>query len=150
MLEQKTSTASAATANLPKLCVVIGRTRHKMMQIEIQEAAKRGARLIELRLDFLAKAPDFKRLLANRPCPLVVTVRRPQDGGRWAHSEEARRMLLRQAIVSGFDWVDLETDIADDIRRFKDVQRIVSYHNLREVPADLEKIHERMCQQDPD
>jgi 3-dehydroquinate dehydratase/shikimate dehydrogenase len=132
------------------ICVVIGRTRHKMVQIEIQEAAKRGARLIELRLDFLAKAPDFKRLLANKPCALVATVRRPQDGGRWPGSEEERRMLLRQAIVGGFDWVDVETDIAEQVRRFKDVKRIVSYHNLREVPADLEQIHERMCQQDPD
>ncbi|HLJ95210.1 MAG TPA: shikimate dehydrogenase [Gemmataceae bacterium] len=132
------------------ICVVIGRTRHKMVQIEIQEAAKRGAQMIELRLDFLAKAPDFKRLLANKPCALVATVRRPQDGGRWPGSEEERRMLLRQAIVGGFDWVDVETDIAEQIRRFKDVKRIVSYHNLREVPADLEKIHERMCQQDPD
>src|SRR5438067_3011057 len=121
-----------------------------MVQIEIQEAAKRGARLIELRLDFLAKAPDFKRLLHNKPCPMVATVRRPADGGRWSGTEEARHMLLRQAIVSGFDWVDLETDVADDIKRFKDVKRIVSYHNMREAPADLEKIHERMCQQDAD
>src|SRR5262245_50145231 len=118
-----------------------------MVQIEIQEAAKRGARLIELRLDFLAKAPDFKRLLHNKPCPMVVTVRRPADGGRWSGTEEARCMLLRQAIVAGFDWVDLETDVADDIRRYKDVKRIVSYHNMREVPADLEEIHARMCQQ---
>jgi 3-dehydroquinate dehydratase/shikimate dehydrogenase len=132
------------------ICVVIGRTRHKMIQIEIQEAAKRGARLIELRLDFLAKAPDFKRLLHNRPCAMVATVRRPEDGGRWSGTEDERRMLLRQAIVSGFDWVDLETDVADDIRRFKDVKRIVSYHNMREVPADLEKLHETMCDQDPD
>jgi 3-dehydroquinate dehydratase/shikimate dehydrogenase len=121
-----------------------------MIQIEIQEAAKRGARLIELRLDFLAKSPDLKRLLADKPCPLVATVRRPQDGGRWSGGEEARRMLLRQCIVGGFDWVDLETDVAEDIRRFKDVKRIVSYHNLREVPADLEKIHEHMCHQDAD
>ena len=101
-----------------RICVVIGRTRHKMVQAEIQEAARHGARLIELRLDFLAKAPDFKRLLADKPCPLVATVRRPADGGRWTGTEEARRMLLRQAIVAGFDWVDLETDVADDIRRF--------------------------------
>jgi 3-dehydroquinate dehydratase/shikimate dehydrogenase len=133
-----------------QICVVIGRTRHKMVQIEIQEAAKHGARMIELRLDFLAKAPDFKRLLANKPCAMVATVRRPQDGGRWSGSEEERRMLLRQAIVGGFDWVDVETDIAEEIRRFKNVKRIVSYHNLREVPVDLEKIHERMCQQDAD
>src|SRR5206468_2411648 len=107
------------------ICVVIGRTRHKMVQIEIQEAAKRGARLIEVRLDFLAKAPDFQRLLSAKPCALVATVRRPQDGGRWAGSEEQRRMLLRQAIAAGFDWVDLETDVADDIRRFRTAQRIV-------------------------
>lgn len=130
--------------------MVIGRTRHKMVQIEIQEAAKRGAQLIELRLDFLAKAPDFKRLLANKPCALVATVRRPQDGGRWPGSEEERRMLLRQAIVDGFDWVDVETDIAEQIRRFRNVKRIISYHNLREVPANLDQIHERMCQQDAD
>lgn len=132
------------------ICVVIGRTRHKMVQIEIQEAAKQGAGFLELRLDFLAKAPDFKRLLDNKPCPMVATVRRPQDGGRWGGSEEARQALLRQAIVAGFDWVDLETDVADAIRRFKDVKRIISYHNMREVPADLEKIYQRMCSQDAD
>jgi 3-dehydroquinate dehydratase/shikimate dehydrogenase len=132
------------------ICVVIGRTRHKMVQIEIQEAGKQGARLIELRLDFLAKAPDFKRLLVNKPCPVLATVRRPEDGGRWGGTEDARRMLLRQAIVSGFDWVDLETDVANAIPRFGQVKRIVSYHNLSEVPDDLEQIHEKMCKQDAD
>jgi 3-dehydroquinate dehydratase/shikimate dehydrogenase len=121
-----------------------------MMQIEIQEAARRDATLIELRLDFLAKAPDFKRLLADKPCPMVVTVRRPEDGGRWGGSEFERQTLLRQAIVSGFDWVDLETDIADSIPRFGKVKRIVSYHNLQETPGDLDLIYQRMCQQDAD
>src|SRR5947209_217781 len=110
------------------ICVVIARTRHKMVLAEIQEAARRGARMIELRLDFLAKAPDLKRLLENKPCALVATVRRQADGGRWTGGEDARRMLLRQAVVDGFDWVDLETDVADGIRRYKDVKRIVSYH----------------------
>src|SRR5438094_5419276 len=122
------------------ICVVIGRTRHKMMQIEIQEAAKRGARFLELRLDFLAKAPDFKRLLENKPCPMMATVRRPTDGGRWGGSEAERQVLLRQAIVAGFDWVDLETDILDSVRRFGNVKRVASYHNLHEMPDDLEKI----------
>src|SRR5947209_222476 len=30
------------------------------------------------------------------------------------------------------------------------VQRIISYHNLRETPADLEAIFARICEQDPD
>jgi 3-dehydroquinate dehydratase / shikimate dehydrogenase len=150
MPEQPISTVTAAPAHLAKLCVVIGRTRHKMMQIEIQEAVKRGAKFIELRLDFLAKAPDFKRLLADKQCPMVATVRRPADGGRFSGTEDERLTLLRQAIVSGFDWVDLETDIVDQIRRFKDVKRIVSYHNFREMPADLEKTYAKMCKQDAD
>jgi 3-dehydroquinate dehydratase/shikimate dehydrogenase len=121
-----------------------------MMQAEIQEAAKRGAKLIELRLDFLAKAPDFQRLLANQPCPLIATVRRPVDGGRWSGTEEERLMLLRQAIVAGFDWVDVETDVADEIGRYVHGKRIVSYHNLREVPDNLVEIHAQMCRQDAD
>jgi 3-dehydroquinate dehydratase / shikimate dehydrogenase len=132
------------------ICVVIGRTRHKMVQIEIQEAARQGACFMELRLDFLAKAPDFKRLLENKPAPMIATVRRPVDGGRWSGTEDQRQALLRQAIVSGFDWVDLETDIADKVRRFRTVRRIISYHNLQKVPDDLEAIHEQMCKQDAD
>ncbi len=139
-----------SSSNESQICVVIGRTRHKMMLIEIQEAAKRGARMIELRLDFLARAPDFKRLLAEKPCPLLATVRRMEDGGRWKGTEESRQMLLRQAIVGGFDWVDLEMDIADKIPRFGNVKRIVSYHNFRGIPDDLEKIHEHMCNLDCD
>lgn len=134
----------------PTICVAVGRTRHKMMQAEIQEAARRGAKLIELRLDFLAKPPDFKRLLANKPCAMIATVRRVCDGGRYTGTEEERLVLLRQAIVAGFDWVDLETDVIARIPRFGKVQRIVSYHNMREVPSDLEQIYQQMCQQDAD
>jgi 3-dehydroquinate dehydratase / shikimate dehydrogenase len=144
------SAPSQALPNIPKICCVIGRTRHKMMQAEIQEAGKRGAEFIELRLDFLAKAPDFKRLLENKPCPVVATVRRGSEGGRFGGTEDERQTLLRQAIVAGFDWVDLETDIIDGIRRYKNVRRIVSYHNLRVMPPDLEEIYAQMCAQDAD
>ncbi|MFO0807450.1 MAG: shikimate dehydrogenase [Gemmataceae bacterium] len=141
---------SGMATDTHRICVVIGRTRHKMVAIEIQEATKRGASFLELRLDFIAKAPDLKRMLAVKPCRMMATVRRPQDGGRWGGSEDARKMLLKQCIVGGFDWVDLETDIADEIRRFKDVKRVVSYHNLNDFPEDLEDIYERMSKQDAD
>jgi 3-dehydroquinate dehydratase/shikimate dehydrogenase len=154
MPEPQLSPASADSAKgqlgTPKICVVIGRTRHKMMQIELREAAKRGAGFIELRLDFLAKAADFRRLLEAKSCPMVATVRRRADGGRFDESEEERLTLLRQAIVAGFDWVDLETDVIEDVRRYKNVKRIVSYHNLREVPQNLEQIYHKMCKQDAD
>src|SRR6185369_12243101 len=37
-----------------------------------------------------------------------------------------------------------------EIRRFKDVKRIVSYHNMKMVPEDLDEIYARMCMQDAD
>jgi 3-dehydroquinate dehydratase/shikimate dehydrogenase len=133
-----------------RVLVVIGRTRHKMVVVELEEAVRRGARFIELRLDFLAKAVDFKRLLPHKQCPWVATLRRPPDGGRFAGTEEERQTVLRQAIVSGFEWVDLETDVADKIRRFGGVKRIISYHNLTETPGDLEGIYDNMLRQDGD
>lgn len=134
-----------------RVCVVIGRTRHKMIQAELQEAANRGGKFIELRLDFLAKAVEFKRLQPHKTCPWVATVRRPQDGGRWSGTEDERQVILRQAIVSGaFDWVDLETDIADSVRRFGPVKRVVSYHNMTETPVNLPDIYAKMLKQDAD
>jgi 3-dehydroquinate dehydratase/shikimate dehydrogenase len=142
---------AAMTLTSPRICTVIGRTRHRMVLAEMVEAARVGADLIELRLDFVARALDLNRIIAEKKCELVATVRRPTDGGRWAGSEDARKMLLRQVIVTGgFEWVDLETDIADEIRRFKNVKRIISYHNFKEVPPDLDEIYAKMCDQDPD
>ena len=125
-------------SGVDRVLVVIGRTRHKMVVVELQEAVKRGAKFIELRLDFLAKAVDFKRLTPYKQCPWVATLRRPADGGRFGGTEQERQIILRQAIVSGaFEWVDLETDIATTIPRFGPVKRIISYHNLTETPPEM-------------
>ena len=134
-----------------RVLVVVGRTRHKMVVAELGEAVKRGTKFIELRLDFLAKAVEFKRLTPNKQCPWVATLRRPGDGGRYAGTEAERQTILRQAIVSGaFEWVDLEHDIATTIRRFGPVKRIVSYHNLTETPPDLDDIYAEMLKADGD
>lgn len=134
-----------------RICVVIARTRHKMVQVEVGEAVKRGAKFLELRLDYLAKAIDYKRLLPYKQCPWLATFRRVADGGRWGGSEDERQIVIRQAIVSGgFEWIDLETDVADKIRRFGPVKRLISYHNMVETPADLEDIYRTMLKQDGD
>ncbi|MCA9087835.1 MAG: shikimate dehydrogenase [Planctomycetaceae bacterium] len=135
---------------MPEICVTIGRTRHKMVVAEHKALAERGATLVELRLDWISRTPDLTRLLANRPTPVVVTCRRPDDGGRW-HSGDADRMtLLRQAIVSGVEYVDLEDDIAGQVRRFGKTRRIVSHHDFNQTPDNLEEIHANLCKLDPD
>ncbi|MEZ6074064.1 MAG: shikimate dehydrogenase [Pirellulales bacterium] len=59
-------------------------------------------------------------------------------------------MLLRTAIAEGVDYVDLEEDIAAQIPRFGKTKRVVSFHDFRQTPEDLEELHERMCGMDPD
>ncbi|MDH3719625.1 MAG: shikimate dehydrogenase, partial [Planctomycetota bacterium] len=85
-----------------------------------------------------------------RPCPAIISCRREQDGGRYNGSEEARQALLRMAIAENADYVDLEEDIAAGIPRYGSTKRIISFHNFRQTPADLEDLHARMCEMDPD
>ena len=132
------------------ICVTIARTRHKMMIAEYRAACEQGASLAELRLDYLRREPDFKRLLEFRHCPIVATCRRPRDGGRFGGPEEKRLMQLRFAIAAGVEYVDLELDIARKIPRFGQTKRIISYHNFETTPQNLPSIHEAMLELDPD
>jgi 3-dehydroquinate dehydratase/shikimate dehydrogenase len=132
------------------ICVSIGRGRHKHMIAEHKHLAEQGAKLVELRLDYIATPVNLRRLLPERKCPVVITCRREKDGGKWVRSEEDRQMLLRQAIATGVEYVDLEEDIAGSIPRFGKTKRIVSYHNFHETPEDLESLHARLAGLDAD
>jgi len=132
------------------IAVSIGRGRHKMMLAEHKHLAEQGAELVELRLDYVVRAVNIKRLVDERPGPVIVACRREQDGGRWERSEQDRIMLLRSAIANGVEYVDLEEDIASQIPRFGKTKRIISYHNFDETPDDLREIHDRCASHDAD
>ncbi len=121
-----------------------------MMVAEHEALAEDGAQLVELRLDWLKRTPELQRLLTERPTPVIVTCRRPEETGKWRGTEEQRQTLIRQAIVLGAEYVDLEIDIAEQIPRYGDTKRIISYHNFKETPDDLEEIYQEMEQQDAD
>jgi len=132
------------------ICVSIGRGRHRHMIAEYRHLAEQGAKLVELRLDYITGAVNLKRLIADRPCPVVITCRRSADGGKWQGSEAQRELLLRTAIAEGVDYVDLEDDIAARVPRFGKTKRIVSFHDFRKTPDNLDDIHRRLAQCDPD
>jgi len=134
------------------ICVAIGRSRHKHIMAEHRHLAEQGAKMVELRVDYVAGRINIARLMAGRPenCEVIITCRRKEDGGKWNGTEEARQLLLREAIAEGVDYVDIEEDIAANIPRFGKTKRIISYHNFRNTPEDLRKLHTRMCQHDPD
>jgi 3-dehydroquinate dehydratase / shikimate dehydrogenase len=132
------------------ICVAIGRGRHRHMIAEHRHLVSQGAKLVELRLDYINGQINLKRLTAERPCPVIITIRRDVDGGKWRGSEQERQMILRQAIVDGVDYVDLEEDVAKTIRRYGKTKRIVSYHDFRQTPEDLSAIYARLAALDAD
>lgn len=125
------------------IAISIGRGRHRMMIAEHRHIAEQGSQLVELRLDYIVRAVNLKRLLAEKPTPVIITCRREQDGGYWKHSEQERLMLLRSAIAEGVEYVDLEMDIAHEIPRFGKTKRIISYHNFKETPQNLREIYDQ-------
>ncbi len=120
------------------------------MVAEHKYLAEQGAKLVELRVDFIGRSIDLKRLIGERPTPVLMTARRREDGGRWMKSEEERQMFLRSVIAAGVEYVDLEDDIADQIPRYGKTKRVISHHNMESTPDNLEELHERMSKLDPD
>ena len=121
-----------------------------MLQAEHGHAARIGADLVELRIDYVLRTVNLSRLVEERPTPVVITCRRPKDGGKWRGSEADRIILLRTAVATGVDYVDIEEDVADQISRYGETKRIISYHNLKETPENIEEIHASMLAKDPD
>ncbi len=132
------------------ICVAIGRSRHKHMLAEHKHLAEQGAKLVELRLDYISTRVNLHRLLSDRPTPVICTYRREQDGGKFAGTDEQRMMMIREAIALGVDYIDLEEDIAHKVPRYGKTKRIISYHNFRNTPDDLEELHARMASMDAD
>ena len=64
------------------ICVGIGRGRHRHVIAEHKFLAEQGVKLVELRLDYIQGPVQVKRLLRDRPCPVIVTCRRSQDHGQ--------------------------------------------------------------------
>lgn len=116
-----------------------------------RELASRGATLVEYRLDWLKKTPDLGKLFVDRPTPVIATCRRRKgENGKYLGPEENRLAILRQAIIAGVDYIDLEDDIAAKVPRFGTTKRIISYHNFRETPENLDELHTKLAKLDAD
>ncbi|MEZ6121577.1 MAG: type I 3-dehydroquinate dehydratase [Planctomycetaceae bacterium] len=105
--------------------------------------ASRKADLIELCLDYFIKTPDVADLLKLCDKPILVSCRRKKDGGQWAGTEEERLALLRNTIVAGPNYVELELDIADKIPRFGATKRVISYTSLNRPLNKIDDIFEQ-------
>ncbi len=139
-----------APQGISMICVSVGRGRHKHVAAEHRHLVEQGAPLVELRLDYINGEVKLPRILPDRPGPVVVTCRRARDGGKWTGDEPSRLLLLRAAIAAGVEYIDLEEDIASQIPRYGATKRIISLHDFRKTPENLEEIHARLASLDAD
>src|SRR5438094_974221 len=108
------------------ICISIAQESRRFALVDMLNAAQQ-CDLLEIRLDRFEKAADISELLAHKPKPIILSCRRPRDGGHWQGTEEERLALLRQCIVSKADYVEIDLDVAHLIRPFPPAKRIISY-----------------------
>lgn len=132
------------------ICITIAQESRRLALADMLNAAQMGADLLEVRLDCFENEADPKELLQARRKPVMFSCRRSVDGGGWRGSEDERILLLKTAIISNADYCELEGDIADQVRRFGTCQRVVSYTNLKETPADIAEIYQDLRKYMPD
>lgn len=131
------------------ICITVTPTSRTLAKVDLLNAARQGD-VIELCLDHLAKEPDVKDLISTVNKPIIVSCRRKQDGGQWEGSEQDRLMLLRQAIVAGPAYIELDLDIARQIPRFGSVQRVIAFTRLDRPESDIEGVFGEAAQLNAD
>jgi 3-dehydroquinate dehydratase / shikimate dehydrogenase len=131
------------------ICISIAQESRRLALADMLNAAHQ-CDLLEVRLDRFGKAPEVGEMLAVKPKPVIMSCRRPRDGGLWNGSEEERLALLRQCIISKADYVEIEVDVADQIRKFPPTKRVISYTNRQETPHNIADIYAQAQTKSPD
>ena len=144
------STKTRMSENHARVCAVITEESVDAARAAIKEAAK-VADLVELRLDYL-KDFDFsdpgslQALLDHKPLPVIITCRAESEGGNQPVADNIRLRLLVEGARQLADYCDVEAAYYDQAASLlPDLSRlIVSYHDFKETPANLNSIYDRV------
>ncbi|MDR3139417.1 MAG: type I 3-dehydroquinate dehydratase [Treponema sp.] len=134
---------------MAKICLCLtGKTLDR--NLEILQKNRKYVDIAELRVDCLD--PDERFLIRRFPekagLPVILTIRRDIDGGRFIGGEGARISLLSKGLAfaeadrrRNFAYVDLEEDLRvpslEEAARTFGTRIIRSYHNIQGVDENL-------------
>lgn len=121
------------------ICISVTPESRQLAKVDILNAS-RQCDLIEVCLDRLIKEPDVKDMLDGAKKPVLVSCRRNTDGGQFQGTEDERQALLRQAILAGPAYVELDLDMARRIPRFGKTQRVISYTSLHRPLGNVDEV----------
>ncbi|MBZ5551187.1 MAG: shikimate dehydrogenase [Acidobacteriia bacterium] len=139
------------------LCVPVAEPTARRA-LAAMEQAKKHARWIELRLDYLDSTRQIDELLSRLKGishlrhTLIFTLRRRNAGGRFGGSIASQLLWLGRAATLG-QWLDLEietirtqgTQIVSQLQRIG-AKLIVSSHDFKETPTHLEHLAKQLLE----
>ncbi|MEM2890430.1 MAG: type I 3-dehydroquinate dehydratase [Candidatus Hadarchaeum sp.] len=125
----------------PAVCgAVEGRDVHEMKRA-VSLALKKGADLVELRMDSLGEKEGWQKILKNH-LPLIFTHRPKREGGTFSGAEEERIGIILEAIENQVPCVDLEFSTPKPLRdkvvtaaRREGVSVLMSWHDFSMTPS---------------
>lgn len=117
------------------ICVPV--TGPNMLQaMEDIKTAKVVADLIELRLDLIENF-QLKNLIVAAGQNIIVTFRPVRQGGKSELSDSERIKVLREALLLGAKFIDVEWDAISLIKKEEFEKVIISRHYFEEFPQNL-------------
>jgi len=124
-----------------KICIPIVETDAKKAIGAIEKATP-VADLIELRADYL-KEPDLSPFMQRRKKRFIITNRRKDEGGRYRGDEQERFRVLKEAVLLGAEYVDVEIRsekslLRDLIVNKMETKMILSFHDFQKTPSQKE------------
>ncbi len=120
------------------ICVPIVAKSNSAALEDIAKANK-VADYIELRLDLINK-PNIESLIKKAKKPVIVTVRKKSEGGKFSGTESRRISLLKKALKLKPEYIDLEFSIPKKSLNSlietsgKKTKVILSHHNMKSTP----------------
>ncbi len=123
------------------ICISVTPESRQLAKVDIYNAANQ-CDLVEVCLDRLHKEPDVKDMISGSKKPVLISCRPPHEGGKFDGTEDERLALLRQAIIAGPDYVELDPVTAMKIPRFGKTQRVISFASMTRPLNDVEEAFE--------
>ncbi|MBM3183696.1 MAG: shikimate dehydrogenase [Chlamydiae bacterium] len=110
---------------------------------------------IELRLDlFHWEFEKVKYLLDRSPHPVMLTLRKKSQGGKFEGTEEEREAVILKLLALQPPFFDLEGDmrptfLENTIKKFPKTKFVLSHHDFEKTPENLESIYQNFMRFHP-
>lgn len=111
---------------------------------------------IEFRLDLWPKVDldELERLLHNAPRPIMLTLRKGSQGGKFLGTEEERETLIERLLTLSPPFFDLEGEMRQEflektVKNHPETRFILSHHDFEKTPENLSEIYQSLSRYSP-